>query len=124
MRVLFRSGFVKQGTIDQQHKHKKQGQASRTGQSHRQAGTLVQSTQRRWPCIVGIGLHPYSRHGLGHIDGKLVRWSVLAGMQTGAAVMAQVCQVMDIGLAELQQTRSEEHTSELQSLMRTSYAVF
>src|SRR3546814_13324934 len=38
-----RQGFVKQGTIDQQHKHKKQGQASRTGQSQRNAGTLVQS---------------------------------------------------------------------------------
>src|SRR3546814_3052604 len=30
----------------------------------------------------------------------------------------------EIGLAETQQTRSEEHTSELQSLMRISYAVF
>src|SRR3546814_6752109 len=30
----------------------------------------------------------------------------------------------DIGLVHLLETRSEEHTSELQSLMRISYAVF
>src|SRR3546814_3917471 len=30
----------------------------------------------------------------------------------------------DVGLPELRRARSEEHTSELQSLMRISYAVF
>src|SRR3546814_8298037 len=38
---------------------------------------------------------------------------------------AQRCQIGPVGIVEIAvETRSEEHTSELQSLMRNSYAVF
>src|SRR3546814_10309486 len=42
----------------------------------------------------------------------------------GAAVVAQPFQGFADGLGLAGQVRSEEHTSELQSLMRISYAVF
>src|SRR3546814_3713905 len=38
--------------------------------------------------------------------------------------LEEIGQTLDIGAARVCQIRSEEHTSELQSLMRISYAVF
>jgi hypothetical protein len=47
---------------------------------------------------------------LRHVDGKFVRRRVLAGMQAGAAVVAQVGQEMDVGLAEFEPSRhGREH---------------
>src|SRR3546814_8585268 len=40
------------------------------------------------------------------------------------AALAALLQQQGLGLARLELQRSEEHTSELQSLMRISYAVF
>src|SRR3546814_6114565 len=61
-------------------------------------------------------------------------WAGLAGGFVGAAVVgALAASFFDIGapflyigglMALIAQARSEEHTSELQSLMRISYAVF
>src|SRR3546814_4368204 len=47
-----------------------------------------------------------------------------AEIENGAGVARQVEAEGDIGAALVFQVRSEEHTSELQSLMRISYAVF
>src|SRR3546814_9717533 len=62
-----------------------------------------------------------------HYDGNLKgRWILTAGLggmggaQPLAASLAGACSLN----IECQQKRSEEHTSELQSLMRISYAVF
>src|SRR3546814_9174237 len=46
------------------------------------------------------------------------------GAEEGAERYAQFVKTQDIGTAIRQVARSEEHTSELQSLMRISYAVF
>src|SRR3546814_7135554 len=45
-----------------------------------------------------------------YVDNVLLNWSRLSGFERRATIVPQV--------------RSEEHTSELQSLMRISYAVF
>src|SRR3546814_3636765 len=57
----------------------------------------------------------------GHTEAA-VDISNLAGLIPAAVI----CEVMndDGSMARLEDLRSEEHTSELQSLMRTSYAVF
>src|SRR3546814_4101091 len=51
---------------------------------------------------------------------RLIGWSSVS--QSGYALMA-VC-VIGLSASALPALRSEEHTSELQSLMRISYAVF
>src|SRR3546814_9397560 len=45
-------------------------------------------------------------------------------MKVSGAETTSVCASVFIGQTEAPLTRSEEHTSELQSLMRISYAVF
>src|SRR3546814_843224 len=47
-----------------------------------------------------------------------------AGIDDGDADVAQILHFLAIGEDQRFQRRSEEHTSELQSLMRISYAVF
>src|SRR3546814_4441665 len=48
----------------------------------------------------------------------------LAGISFGNFLIKRVVDVLSHELPNLQAYRSEEHTSELQSLMRISYAVF
>src|SRR3546814_1241953 len=52
--------------------------------------------------------------------GEAVRYLFDAGAELGTEPVALVA----VSLRRRQERRSEEHTSELQSLMRTSYAVF
>src|SRR3546814_3991454 len=47
------------------------------------------------------------------------RLSILDALRTGPLSVGEI-----VAMTGLSQSRSEEHTSELQSLMRTSYAVF
>src|SRR3546814_4298562 len=63
----------------------------------------------------------YQSVGLSNED---VQW--LAAQQFGVAEVARIYRVPPIMIQELTHAtfRSEEHTSELQSLMRISYAVF
>ena len=49
-----------------------------------------------------IGFQPHFRHCFGNINRKLVRRGILTGVQTGAAVVAQVRQIVNIRLAECQ----------------------
>src|SRR3546814_2112730 len=46
------------------------------------------------------------------------------GIGQEAAIQPQVVDAEEAVVTDLRQARSEEHTSELQSLMRNSYAVF
>src|SRR3546814_4449993 len=46
------------------------------------------------------------------------------GAQNMVSAIKRTCGIAALGLLTLASTRSEEHTSELQSLMRISYAVF
>ncbi len=85
----------------QQEQREPRHQRQRQGQ----AVALVELAQRGRPGVVGIGLAAHLGHGLGHVHGKLVRRCVLAGVQAGAAVVAQVGDEMDVGLAELQPPR-------------------
>src|SRR3546814_6276398 len=46
------------------------------------------------------------------------------GRDTACALLAAMLAIKPVELASVRDARSEEHTSELQSLMRISYAVF
>src|SRR3546814_1511513 len=84
--------------------------------------------------VADVGTVMPAAHALGLLrwtgdHGDLVR--VVVGLQRHVAADQQEAQFVDqrrqpvlVGHAALQGDRSEEHTSELQSLMRISYAVF
>src|SRR3546814_5020848 len=62
--------------------------------------------------------------GKGVVEGRMAFFDVLADARWGGIISGDKVQVeFDSGLDGVR-TRSEEHTSELQSLMRISYAVF
>src|SRR3546814_4348971 len=67
------------------------------------------------PRSVGL-IYPVISHerGIGHAESS----ARLLGAHPGPALVERRSPVLHVG------ARSEEHTSELQSLMRTSYAVF
>src|SRR3546814_6906500 len=86
--------------------------------------------------VVGLALGSGSARGWSHIGIILelealgVRPQVVAGTSVGALVGAvyvagQLNEFAEwVGKLTMRDVRSEEHTSELQSLMRISYAVF
>ncbi len=96
---------AEQRVLEPQRQQQEEGQCSGRGQRQRQAVALVEPAQRRRPGEVGIGLQAHLGHGLRHVDGELVRRRVLAGVQAGAAVVAQIGQVVHVGLAEFQPAR-------------------
>src|SRR3546814_6235234 len=69
----------------------------------------------------------YLRHGAALAVATLVHVADLDSLRV-AVVIQQLVQHVDVGAVadcrEHRRRRSEEHTSELQSLMRNSYAVF
>src|SRR3546814_2772097 len=65
---------------------------------------------------------PGARDGWGDRDMMAIRGTLLWNMPTDGRLKLKVFTSRDQG--ENQVSRSEEHTSELQSLMRISYAVF
>src|SRR3546814_5665904 len=75
--------------------------------------TLFRSLQHRADLVVG-----QSRMGMNH---RLVELVVGHLSRLAQRDLADHGQAIDL---RIQRTRSEEHTSELQSLMRISYAVF
>src|SRR3546814_3246926 len=88
----------------------------------------------QWPCVVthqlempSIRVEPSaqcSRASLARVTRGIAsfRPCCVKGCQTGEAL--SVIRVCPVGVREPTHPRSEEHTSELQSLMRISYAVF
>src|SRR3546814_7259302 len=74
----------------------------------------------------GEGPHLYDVAGRRYLD-LLSGFGVFALGRNHPAIAAALRQVLEAqlpGLVQLDVSRSEEHTSELQSLMRISYAVF
>src|SRR3546814_6968126 len=88
------------------------------------------------PCLRHpLGLPPLLHaHGAIQADGVGVQHRVVADVQHQPGVLGRSAEAVREGhlggevvlhlLRHVQQQRSEEHTSELQSLMRISYAVF
>src|SRR3546814_2026484 len=73
--------------------------------------------------------HAYGRESMRNDDGDAVlhqRAEVREDFGFGGGVhrCGRLIQHEDVGLTTHERARSEEHTSELQSLMRISYAVF
>src|SRR3546814_1234521 len=72
----------------------------------------------RYPETDEAHLVAFGVAGIGAIEIRSVK-GAWAGIAFVGAAMRQGC-----GMSRIHRRRSEEHTSELQSLMRTSYAVF
>src|SRR3546814_8914282 len=74
----------------------------------------------------GRKMFPHIRLLLQHIFGvrRFIRSGLWRARDAGAELLNAPEQFPHLGLAYDHGGRSEEHTSELQSLMRTSYAVF
>src|SRR3546814_4394683 len=64
-------------------------------------------------------LHPFEAVRIGGLETAVITRAALAELMVGDAITARRKREV-----ELPKLRSEEHTSELQSLMRISYAVF
>src|SRR3546814_7500901 len=76
------------------------------------AGQLIGRIDARWLVGSGLIIAAYSLWQMSH-------WSLMMG--TWPVIVSGLVQGLGMGLIFI---RSEEHTSELQSLMRISYAVF
>src|SRR3546814_1910454 len=70
--------------------------------------------------VAGAGTGPYGRHRPSTADGASVSAAPAGAAPACALARADGYEAAQAG----RQSRSEEHTSELQSLMRISYAVF
>src|SRR3546814_5482834 len=77
----------------------------------RAPGAKTRRRARRWQAASGPCKNPRRARWRSGGRGKIVSWG------SGQALAAAVIPLVD-------RARSEEHTSELQSLMRISYAVF
>src|SRR3546814_10073671 len=85
--------------------------------------TILVDTERSLPPGYGPGdLHNISDAGFPFTDGLAVRQLVLEDLD--AMRQAAVDNGTPLSILAAYRSRSEEHTSELQSLMRISYAVF
>src|SRR3546814_2764785 len=60
----------------------------------------------------------------GDLSGGIARQIMVAGNEGPRNVMVDHFDAIGLGIDDYEIVRSEEHTSELQSLMRISYAVF
>src|SRR3546814_3538056 len=80
----------------------------------------VQRTKNR----CNIGKHMPPRHHVHCLQMRKTRWPELAAIGLVGAVRYQIDAEFALGAFSRGIDRSEEHTSELQSLMRISYAVF
>src|SRR3546814_9604130 len=81
---------------------------------------LIQASARHTHAYLSQG-----RHGLKALHGIPVRnFRTLLSIKTRRPLGEDLRRQVEEQLAKLDLTRSEEHTSELQSLMRISYAVF
>src|SRR3546814_7428408 len=59
-----------------------------------------------------------------HIEARAARWRALGLSACFVAGFSMVFLILGASITAIGRLRSEEHTSELQSLMRISYAVF
>src|SRR3546814_1857792 len=91
---------------------------------------LIAPNERRMSIAVGYGLEPILTDAL---SGRIIRDVVTpkfkagdmpGGIQDGVGAIAEQIQLTPEEAAARAAARSEEHTSELQALMRISYAVF
>src|SRR3546814_9310631 len=73
----------------------------------------------------GVRIDPACCHEIKGVADMIGHFAELLGPGTAAHEVQRPCMnLMQIGITTLRKSRSEEHTSELQSLMRISYAVF
>ena len=91
-----------EGALSPQADRQEHGECSDQRQREHESVALIKAPERSWPRVFGVSHPAYPSHRLGNIDAKRVGRCVLAGMQAGAAVMAQICEVMNIGLRKFE----------------------
>src|SRR3546814_1882272 len=92
---------------------------------------LVDVLQAHWPHRLHVFLHDLGG-ALGHVGEEEVAQRLGGALQGGPQLVLVGCAQQRLDAARIEvakvlegeHQRSEEHTSELQSLMRNSYAVF
>src|SRR3546814_8150125 len=84
------------------------------------------TTGGRWRYVAGRDGEEYGFHGSFHEVGAdvIVQTFTFDGQPDGVSLETLRFEDLGDGRTRLHAQRSEEHTSELQSLMRISYAVF
>src|SRR3546814_5559811 len=97
---------------------------------------ISQEVERDISRLIGESSHERTVRASASVSGSDDAWRVRVRMETGGEISerslsAPTCKALEKAVAlviaitiEPRAARSEEHTSELQSLMRTSYAVF
>src|SRR3546814_8953850 len=85
---------------------------------------VVRGVGSIWGAILGAGLVSILKDVLQDILPKFISVGGNVEIIVFGAILILILQVAPTGLWPLLTRRSEEHTSELQSLMRISYAVF
>ena len=89
------------------HQREQQKQGEAAGQRQRDVGTgsPVQAAEGFRPGVFGVGVDPQVGERARQVDRELVRRRVLAGVQAGAAVVAQVGEVMHVVATEFEAPR-------------------
>src|SRR3546814_7614201 len=96
-----------------------QGSGDQAGQGSRPVAVIDDATCRRG--VKPRGWHRGAAHDLTKSGSGQARWT--CGLTRTPRITDEVTHAAD-SIFNLAQDRSEEHTSELQSLMRISYAAF
>ncbi len=97
--------LVDQPPVHGNRQHEEQRQPPSQRPRHREPGALIGPAECGGPRILLIGELAHLRHGLRHVDGELVWRRVLARMQARTAVVAEIGEIVRVGLIEFQPPR-------------------
>src|SRR3546814_8911219 len=84
---------------------------------------LAALVRRRLPLLVSVQYTVLSRPTVTH-SGRSIRVAPATRAAALVLISTSACELKSMSVCAGSEPRSEEHTSELQSLMRISYAVF
>src|SRR3546814_10841345 len=84
---------------------------------------LAALVRRRLPLLVSVQYRVWSRLTVIH-SGRSIRVAPATRAAALVLISTSACELKSMSVCVGSEPRSEEHTSELQSLMRNSYAVF
>ena len=87
--------------VQQRREQQHRGDRQRRDEADQRAVRAKQPGERARPGVVGIALLAELGEGLGNIDPEFMRRGVLAAVETGAAAVAQIGEVAEVGRGEV-----------------------